>query len=40
MPAPLFLLVYFSLLTVSIGNPREMALFVVGVVLIKLLRHC
>ena len=40
MPAPLFLLVYFSFLAASIGSPREVALFLAVMVLIKLLRNC
>ena len=38
MPAPLFLLVYFSFLTTAIGNPREVGLILAGLVVAKLIR--
>ena len=40
MPAPLFLLVYFSFLTTAIGNPKEMAAVLAAVIMAKLLRNC
>ena len=39
MPAPLFLLVYFSFLTTAIGHPKEMSLAVAAVALVKILRQ-
>ena len=40
MQAPLFLLVYFMLLTTVVNHPQEVATLIAGLLLVKLLRHC
>ena len=40
MPAPLFLLVYFSFLTTAIANPKVMVGALAAVMIVKLLRNC
>lgn len=40
MPAPLFLLVYFTFVTTALSHPQEVATLLAGWLLLKLLRQC
>ena len=39
MAPPLFLLVYFTLMTITVNNPQEVVTLIAGCVILKLLRN-